>query len=184
MIASQDRSFYFGASDTNTICGKWDTDTFSKWWAVKQGRTANTFKNDAMMAGTYKEHQILEALGIEGLETDKQIIQGRLRVNLDGNTDACIYEVKTHSAEKEFKVSKAYWRQVQVEMYGSGIMSAQIVAYGLVEEDYRNFYKPIDKSRLKFFPIAYDHEFIVKEYLPRLEYLSKCLDEGRFPTWN
>lgn len=180
MIADKDRSYYIGASDTKYVMGNWNTKTFENWWRTKQGIAQNNFTNDAMMAGTAYEHKILESLGIIGLEMDKQIIQDRLRVNLDGNTPYKIYEVKTHKAEKEFKVSKDYRMQVNVEMYASGIYEACIVAYALEEEDYRNFYRPIDPNRLTFHEIPYDDAFIGK-YVKRLAFLTQCLKDGTFP---
>ena len=112
---------------------------------------------------------------------DRQIIIDRLRVNLDGNTKTCIYEVKTHNADKEFKVSKAYWRQAQVEMYASNIHKLYIVSYDLIENDYKNYFNKIDKDRLNYHEIEYDSSFINKEYLPKLRFLTKCLKEGVFP---
>ena len=117
MTQSQDRSNYIGASDTSYVVGNWTTKTFENWWLEKIGIYKNNFSNEATKAGNNYEHKILEALEIEDLEMDKQIIIDRLRVNLDGNTKTCIYEVKTHNADKEFKVSKQYWRQAQVEIY-------------------------------------------------------------------
>ncbi len=181
MIQSQDRSNYIGASDTSFVVGNWKTKTFEKWWLEKIGLNKNNISTEAMKAGNNYEHKILDALGIEDLEKDKQIILDRLRVNLDGNTKTCIYEVKTHKEEKEFKVSKQYWRQAQVEMYASGIHKLYIVAYGLVEKDYLNYFNEIDKNRLELIPVEYDKKFINKEYLPRLEILTKCLKEGMFP---
>lgn len=181
MIQEQDRSGYIGASDTSFVVGNWKTKTFEKWWLEKIGLNKNNISTEAMKAGNNYEHKILDALGIEGLEKDKQIILDRLRVNLDGNTKTCIYEVKTHKEEKEFKVSKHYWRQAQVEMYASGIHKLYIVAYGLVEKDYLNYFNEIDKNRLELIPVEYDKKFINKEYLPRLEILTKCLKEGTFP---
>ena len=151
MIQSQDRSGYIGASDTSYVVGNWKTKSFEKWWLEKLGIAKNDFSNEAIKAGNNYEHKILEALNIEGLQTDKQIIEDRLRVNLDGNTETCIYEVKTHNADKEFKVSKQYWRQAQVEMYASNIKKLYIVAYSLIESDYKNYFNEIDKynRRLK-----------------------------------
>ena len=140
MIQSQDRSYYIGCSDTSVVVGNWKTKTFEKWWLEKLGVNKNSFSNEATKAGNNYEHKILDSLEIEELEKDKQIIIDRLRANLDGNTDTCIYEVKTHNAEKEFKVSKQYWRQAQVEMYASGIHKLYIVAYGLIESDYNNYF--------------------------------------------
>lgn len=181
MIQSQDRSNYIGASDTSMVIGNWQTKSFEKWWLEKLGLHKNTFSSEATKAGNNYEHKILDSLNIEGLEKDKQIIIDRLRANLDGNTDTCIYEVKTHSIDKEFKVSKQYWRQAQVEMYASNIHKLYIVAYGLVENDYNNYFNEIDKERLELIPIEYDKEFIEKEYLPKLNILMKCLKEGVFP---
>lgn len=180
MISSKDRSGYIGASDTSYVMRNWNTKTFDKWWRVKQGIEVSNLSTDAMLAGTAYEHKILDALHIPNLEKDKQIIIGRLRVNLDGNTDAKIYEIKTHSIDKPFKVSAGYRMQVNVEMYASGIKKACIVAYGLEEKDYFNYYRDIDTNRLSYHEIAYDEEFIQK-YEKRLLYLSECLESGKFP---
>ena len=137
-----------------------------------------------MQAGTFIEHRILDALNILDLEKDKQVIKSRLRINLDGNTNDAIYEVKTHQTEKPFKVSKKYKEQVQVQMYGTSIKRAYIVSYGLEEEDYNNFYRDIDQDRLKLHEIKYDVQFINEIYLPRFNYLSECLDKGEFPKWS
>ncbi len=181
MIQSQDRSYYIGASDTSMVVGNWTTKTFEKWWLEKLGLNKNDIKTEAMQTGTNYEHKILGALEIENLEMDRQIIIDRLRVNLDGNTDDCIYEVKTHNIEKEFKVSKQYWRQAQVEMFASNIHKLYIVAYGLQENDYKNYFNEIDKERIKLLPVGYDENFITEEYMPKLEILTKCLKEGVFP---
>ena len=181
MIASQDRSYYIGASDTSMVVGNWTTKTFEKWWLEKLGLNKNDIKTEAMQTGTNYEHKILDALEIENLEKDKQIIIDRLRVNLDGNTDTCIYEVKTHNIEKEFKVSKQYWRQAQVEMFASDIHKLYIVAYGLQENDYKNYFNEIDKERIKLLQVDYDEKFITEEYIPKLEILTRCLKEGVFP---
>lgn len=180
MIADKRRDGYIGASDSGYVMGKWSTKTFEKWWRVKQGFETNDFTNEAMQAGTAYEHKILDALGIPGLEKDKQIIHGRLRVNLDGNTPFKIYEVKTHRADKPFKVSANYRRQVNVQMYASGIYEAEIVAYGLEDADYNNFYRDIDLFRITHHEIPYDDDFI-EEYKQRMLYLSYCLDHGLFP---
>ena len=66
-------------------------------------------------------------------------------------------------------------------MYASKIHKLFIVAYALEEKDYNNYFNKIDKNRLKLLPIEYDKEFIEKEYIPKLEILTKCLKEGVFP---
>lgn len=180
MIADKDRSGYIGASDTGYVMRRWNTKTFEKWWREKQGFVQSNICTDAMKAGTAYEHKILDALNIPGMEKDRQIIQGRLRVNLDGNTILKIYEVKTHAAEKPFKVSADYRRQVNVQMYAFGVREAEIVAYGLEPDDYKNYFRDIDPDRLTFHRIEYDEGFI-KRYLPRLKYLCECLETGKFP---
>lgn len=180
MISDKDRSGYIGASDTAAVMRSWDTKTFARWWRVKQGLETQDFASEAMMAGSAYEHRILDALGIPGLEKDRQIIKGRLRVNLDGNTQEKIYEVKTYRAGKPFRVPLAYRQQVNVEMYASGIYSACIVAYALEEVDYRNFYREIDAARLTVHEIPYDGEFI-RKYEKRMLYLGECLEKGIFP---
>lgn len=181
MIQNQDRSNYFGASDTSFVVGNWKTKTFEKWWLEKIGINKNNLSTEAMKAGNNYEHKILEALEIKDLEMDKQIIIDRLRVNLDGNTSTCIYEVKTYNQNKEFKVSKQYWRQAQVEMYASKIYHLYIVAYGLNENDYKNYFNKIDKERIQLIEVEYDEEFVQNEYLPKLKVLTKCLKEGIYP---
>lgn len=180
MIANKDRSGYIGASDTGYVMRSWGTKTFENWWRIKQGITQSNICTEAMKAGTAWEHKILDALNIPGLEKDRQIIKGRLRVNLDGNTPFEIFEVKTHAADKPFKVSADYRRQVNVEMYGAEIFTARIVSYALLPEDYKNYFREIDPRRIGFHPIAYDEAFISK-YIPRKDYLCWCLETGRFP---
>ena len=182
MIASKDRSNYFGASDTKYIVGNWNTKTFEKWWLIKLGLHQSNFTNESMLAGTNFEHKILDSLEIENLEKDKQIIINKLRVNIDGNTDKKIYEVKTYRYENGFKVPKDYKNQVLVQMYASNIKEACIVAYGLIDSDYKNYFNEIDNERLSFHEIEYDEYFIDEVYLPRLNYLTKCLINGQMPN--
>lgn len=184
MIASHDRSFYIGASDTDKVVGNWKTNTWEKWWLQKIGINQDHFDNRYTIAGTNWEHRILESLRIPDLELDRQFINEdlRLRVNLDGNTPQRIKECKTYKWEKGFKVPKKYREQVQVQMFGSGIHEADIVAYGLVEEDYDNFFREIDPMRLKEHPIEYDSKWIETVYLPRLRVLADCLKKGVFPN--
>lgn len=180
MISSKDRSGYFGASDTNIIVGNWNTKTFDKWWLEKLELHRNSFTNDSMKTGTAYEHKIIDSLGLD-IEKDKQVIKDKLRVNLDGNTKDTIYEIKTYNFTKGFKVSKSYLQQVQVQMYGTGYRKAFIVAYGLIENDYRNFFNEIDKDRLSFHEIEYD-EIFIEQYIEILEYLTECLKKGIYPN--
>lgn len=185
MIASQDRSGWFGASDTRIIMGNWNTKTFQTWWMTKLGLHSGGFVSDAMYAGTYYEHRILDAVG--AVRKDHQILipELLLRVNLDGDGPGRIWEVKTHSADKAFKVSKAYRDQVIVQMFAKKheegkTPKAEIVAYGLAEGDYKNFFHPIDKGRLTRHPVEYDIDFI-GQFIPKVKHLKKCLEEGRWP---
>lgn len=181
MISSNDRSYYIGASDTSYVVGNWNTKSFDKWYGTKLDIYSSDFKNEAMRAGTAYEHRIIDSLGIKGIIKDKQIIKGRLRINLDANTDKTIYEVKTYNFDKGFKVPKKYREQVVVQMYATCIYDAYIVAYGLTEYDYKNFYNDIDQSRISHHKIEYDKDFIENVFFPRFEYLSECLDKGIFP---
>ncbi len=182
MIASKDRSGWFGASDVDKIVGNWNTKTWLDWWLVKIGVARNNVETVAMNAGTHKEHQILEYVS-PFMETDKQILipELRLRINLDGNVVKHIYEVKTHSAKKEFKPSKKQIQQVNVQMFGYETKEADILSYGLTEDDYNNYFLPIDEDRLKYHSIAYDEKFINTVFLPRTTYLAECLINGVLP---
>ena len=182
MIASQDRSGYFGASDVSYIVGNWKTATFEKWWMQKLGINRDHFDNKYTLAGTHYEHRILESLGIP-MELDKQVILEDLkfRVNLDGNDTDTIYECKTYKFDKGFKMPKKYIEQVQVQMFATGFRKAKIIVYGLLEEDYDNYFNPIDPLRRREFTVTYDERWINEVFLPRLKQLAQCLKEGRFP---
>lgn len=182
MIADKDRSGYFGASETDKIIGNYNTATFEKWWMQKLGINRDHFDNKFTLAGTHYEHRILESLGIP-MEMDKQIILEdlKLRVNLDGNTKDTIYECKTYRLEKGFVMPRKYIQQVNVQMFASGLKSGKIVAYGLVEGDYDNFFHEIDPERLSIHTVEYDERWINDVFLPKLKYLAECLKEGRFP---
>lgn len=181
MIASQDRSGWFGASDISKIIGNRKTATWQKWWLQKLGLDTSHFTNPAMTAGTYKEHQILEYIGAE--EMDKQILLPELllRINLDGNSGKTIHEVKTFAWVPDWKPPKHYLQQVNVQMFGHQSGAAEIVAYGLLPEDYDNFFLPIDPLRLMRIPVAYDEEFINGKFLPNLQELAGYLRKGMMP---
>lgn len=185
MIADHDRSGWFGASDTAYIMGNWKTKTFAKWWMQKLGVNDSNFTTRAMNAGTYYEHAILDAIGAPRRDHQILLPELLLRVNLDGDGPGRIYEVKTHGAAKPFKVTKAYWQQVQVQAFAKlteekVIPQVEVVAYALTEADYKNFFNDIDPDRLTRHNVECDQGFI-ETYLPRLEYLADCLKEGRWP---
>lgn len=188
MISTQDRSGWFGASDTSYIMGNWKTKTFKNWWMAKLGINTSHFTNVAMNAGTYYEHAILDVVGAP--RKDHQIIlpEYKLRINYDGDGLGRIDEIKTHSQDKPFKVTKGYLQQVRVQMFGKlktekVMPEARIWAYGLLPEDYRNFFNAIDRERLKPYPIEYDKAFIEK-YLVRILYLKDCMERGVMPDEN
>ena len=182
MIASKDRSGWFGASDVDKIIGNWKTKTWLNWWMQKIGINNDHFDNQYTLAGNHYEHRILESLGIP-MEMDKQVIVEdlRLRVNLDGNTTDCIYECKTTQDAKEFKMPNKYINQVQVQMFASGIHRSKIVVYRLLTEDYDNFFHDIDPRRRMEFTIEYDEQWINSVFLPKLKILADCLKRGVLP---
>lgn len=179
MIRDENRAGWFGASDTARIMGNWDTLTFRLWWLEKLGIRTNHIKTDAMQAGTAYEHKILSAIGINKMDRQIKIHVLRLRVNLDGEDCETITEVKTHKGD--FKVSKAYWQQCQVEMFATR-KQCRIVSYQLTDAEYENFFLPIDECRISTWPIDRDNEFLRCEYLPRLAYLAGCLRRRETPT--
>ncbi len=184
MRHNPDRSGWFGASDTNFVVTKnRDTKSFYYWWLEKLDLHKNEFTSKAMAAGTAWEHKILDAVD-PTIRKDHQIVieKYRLRVNYDGDKNGTIYEVKTHSQDKEFKVTTRYWRQAQVEMYAMKTTNLYIVAYGLIPEEYDNYFLPVDDKRIKFYRVEYDKQWIQNKYLPNLKDLCRALRKGRFPT--
>ena len=192
MISSHDRSGYIGASDVQYVIGNWKTKTWERWWMQKLGINTDHFDNKYTIAGTNWEHRILDSLQYPNLEKDRQFIieDLRLRVNLDGNIPYRIKEVKTYKLDgvsgdinrlKASQCHKRYWNQVQVQMFGSKIFGADIVAYGLEEADYDNFLREIDPERRKEIPVEYDPKWVETVYLPNHIILADCLKRGVFP---
>lgn len=182
MIASKDRSGWFGASDVNYIIGNYATKSFEKFWLEKIALSHSDYTNDAMLAGTHYEHKILDF--IKAPEKDKQIKipELLLRVNLDGNSETTIFEVKTYRYDKGFKVPIKYKRQVWAQLYASQLKKAYIVAYGLIDNDYKNFFNDIDAERLSYFEIEPNDEWIETTFVPCIKYLVDCYHKGIFPT--
>ena len=179
MIHDTDRRGWFGASDTVRVMGRWDTQSFSQWWAVKLGVLREDFSSLAMRTGTAYEHPILKYLGVPVLDRQIRVRPLRLRVNLDGEDAGLITEVKTYGTPA-FRVTRPYWMQCQVEMYAAR-KGCRIVAYRLEAEDYHNWFRPIDPDRLSFWPVEYDRTWVEMAYLPRLKYLAQCLKRGGWP---
>ena len=188
MIADKDRSFYFGASDVVYVMGNWKTKTWEKWWMQKLGINRDHFENEYTKAGTHWEHRILESLNLPGMTLDEQIIieDLRLRVNYDGTTPDMIHECKTYKWETGFKMPQKYIQQVNLQnwarMQKTGRpFRAEVVAYGLEAEDYKNYLRPIDINRRQQIPVPYDHAWVESKYLPRHMILLDALVKGVFP---
>lgn len=187
MISSKDRSYWIGASDTKYVMGDWTGDVFYNWMLEKMGLRTNNFSSVALAAGTHWEHKILDYVGAKRKDHQILIPELRLRVNLDGDSDTHIYEVKTFRHEKGFEIYRAYWQQVQVQMYakrmetGREDITAEISAYGLIEDDYMNYFREIDPDRISRHFIKYDDVFI-GWYLKRVKRLCEHLNKGEFPN--
>ena len=187
MIKNQNRAFWFGASDTATIMGNWETETFKEWWLVKLGINHNTVKTWAMDCGNLMEVPIIRFIE---KEEGRKIKIGthpyykpslRLRCNYDGLRQDEVIEIKTTS--KGFKkIPKNYWQQCQVLMYMKGKKRTALYEYRMTDNDYLNpYFQNIDKTRLIRHEIPFDKGFIEREYLPRLRYLATALKSKKFP---
>lgn len=185
MIRDHDRSGYIGASDVRYVMGSWKGKTFENWWLEKLGLRVNRFENQYTRAGNAWEHRILRALNIPNMVMDAQFINEplKLRVNLDGNTENCIYEVKTYRYQPGWQVPRHYFWQVQVQMLCSGIHRAELVCYGLRPDDYR-LAGSVDPARLKRINVAYDPLWLDRQYLPRHRVLAECLKRREYPQKN
>ena len=186
MIKNQDRSKWFGASDTAIMLGRIETATFSQFWGVKLGLIVGGYNNKAMQLGNLLEHAIIDKIAeITGQAIRKgkfpSYRRHRLRVNYDGLTRDAVIEVKT--SEKGFdKVPKNYWMQCQVLMYAKHRKQCELWLYRVTNDDYRNpYFAEIATERLAKFEIPYDAEWIANTYLPRLRYLSRCLRRWEYP---
>ena len=161
MIHDYDRSGWFGASDARYIMADSQaSQSWEEWWKIKCGVTkGNFYGNIYTKAGNTFEHSILKTYKPSVL-FDKQILIPHLclRVNLDGNTEDTIYEVKTYQIDKGFKVTDAYYYQAQIQMlawnlepsivfkdcegcpdvYGKNLplKNHYILAYGLYPDEY------------------------------------------------
>ena len=192
MITDHDRSGWIGASDVQYVIGNWRTKTWEKWWMTKLGLNRKHFENESTKAGTNWEHKILDSLHIDGMEKDKQILLPEilLRVNLDGNTAGRIYECKTYKIGSNSASVRqleqgicppGYRNQGQVQMYASKIYGADVVAYGLLPEDYNNYLRAVDPGRWKLIPVTYDPTWIEKVYLPKHRVLCEALKRRSWP---
>lgn len=177
----------FGASDTHYIMGNWETATFMNWWQTKMGVKVNDFRNVYTIAGTYKEHQLADWYEQKykcRLVRDRRVkVRGtKLVVNLDSETKDTVVEIKTYKqTDKDWQVPKNYWMQVQVQIFATK-KKGKILAYALTEEDYNNFYLPIEDERVSEHEIEFDKVWVETEYLPREKYLEWCLKKRKTPN--
>jgi len=183
MIQSKNRAFWMGASDMDFVMGNWTTATFKKWWLEKLGIHQNDIQTKAMMVGNAFEGKVLDT--IPGIIKNTQIIipELRLRVNLDGNTQDHIYEVKT--TKNEYKLTKSHWRQTQAEMLAWKLKYGEypeltLLSYQGTDQEYQNYFTPIDPGRLKQHPVSPDEAF-AEECIKRLEKLTDALNRGVLP---
>lgn len=195
MISNNDRSGYFGASDTDKVlAANYTTKTFKQWWAVKLGEQEPEFHGNVYTdAGNRYEHAILKTIN-ENMTLDRQIIVDKylLRVNYDGDYNGTIYEVKTHKSDREYEISTTHRRQTQVEMFAYKTMMEElklppfkrlyIVSYALFPDEYYGETVEVDFNRIKFHEVEYDKHFIKGEYLPKLKEKARALKKGKFIT--
>ena len=186
MIASKDRRFWIGASDTYYVMGNPKTKTWKEWYLEKLGLRTSEVSTKAMKVGNAYEHKIIDAAAPRA-EKDAQIIieELGLRVNYDAIDGERIIEIKTYSSE-EFKVSKRYKLQAQAEMFAakrSGRIETPelyIVAYKVTEAEYLDYFRDIDPARLSWHKVEWDEAFM-QEYEARLRYLHECIEKGVMP---
>lgn len=183
---SESRIGIFGASETALIMSNHRNKTYQTFLKQKAGLIEREeLDNKYITAGNVLEHLIIDYIAFKydlSIEKDKQCfdIENNLRVNLDGNTSECVYEIKTRTNGKRFsdkKPPKNYWQQVQVQMYASGVRQGKLVVLYLYEEDYElenmlGF--EIKDENVVIYDIECDPDFI-KEYLKELKLANKRL---------
>ena len=168
MIHDYDRRYWFGASDGKYIFSDERSKSWHDWWDVKCGKSEQNFKgNIYTKAGNTFEHSILKAVAPNAV-FDRQIIvpELKLRVNLDGNTEDEILEVKTYQYGKPFRVHDGYFYQAHLQMLAWNmesyinwvdcdsrpdlkkknptLKSHKIIAYGLYPDEYYGSYSAED----------------------------------------
>lgn len=169
------------------MMGRFDTRSFSDFWALKCGYDVPGYHSVYMDAGNAYEIPVIRE--VERV-TGRRIRPGRralytprlrLRVNYDGLTRDRLIEIKT--AKRAFsRVPRGYWMQCQVLMYRTGRRVCELWLYVMKPEDYSMLWFPgIDPERLRRYEIEYDRDWIESRYLPRLRYLAHCLRWGTWP---
>lgn len=194
MIHDNDRSYYFGASDTRYIMAKnHNSQSWRYWWNVKLGvERASSFNTIYTEAGTRYEHHIADYVSPDGIVDGQIIIEKlRLRVNYDVWDNGKIIEIKTHQKDKPYEVTKEHWMQTQIEMYAYREMAAklelpkfrgcEIISYSLEPYEYHLLDEEIiiNPAMIQRHPIEYDREWITREFLPILKTLAKGLKKNK-----
>ena len=189
MIHDDDRSYWFGASDSQKIITpNHSTKTWQSWWRVKVGIDEPEFTgNKYTDAGIKFEHPILECFD-KDINKDRQLYLEdlRLRANYDGDKNGVIYEVKTHGADKPFEITPYIEAQVQTQMYvwqqcRDDFKGLYILSYGLTEHDYNCDTPEVDFNRIKVHKVKYK-KGNVRRFLKCIKPLVEELDEMRKPS--
>lgn len=189
MIQDNDRSYWFGASDSyKVISPNHNTQTWQNWWRVKCGVEEPTFTGNIYTeTGQKFEHPILDCFD-KAINKDRQIYLDdlRLRVNYDGDKDGIIFEVKTHKIEKPFEITPYIEAQVQTQMYvwktaRDDFRKLYILSYGLTDQDYQCDEPTVDFGRIKVHEVKYKKGH-VKRFLKCLKPLVEELDSMRKPS--
>ena len=186
----------FGASDTKKMFMGFHTKGFQEFWAKKTGELVSTdAPNKYMLAGSLLEQDVLNCisknLGIEIVHCSVPYVyydNEKLQVNLDGLYDHDIYEVKCCQYEDVFlgKVTSEKWyeKQVVVQMFVTGFDKGYLAYYGMLPFEYDAEFltmPEIDFERIDIREVVYDEAWLKNDYVPKLEFLSRCLDDGVKP---
>lgn len=205
MIHDFDRSGYFGASDIKYIMAtNRTTKSWIDWWSVKLGDSPGySYNNIYTRAGTLYEHPIVDAID-PSIIKDGQIIyeKYKLRINYDGYLDGNILEVKTYQDKDEFEEPSRnakgkffqYWGQCQLqafvykelaeEWFLPPFKSITLASYPLHVDEYNVETEEdaiVDPSRIQFWEIKYDKDWIKNECLPRVRELARALRKKKSP---
>jgi len=190
MINSSDpRTNIFGASDTQKMLMGLNTKGFKEFWYVKTGEIESDFvPNKYTLAGDLLEEPVLKTIHNNMELSPVCRYNDYLRANLDGLHNDTIYEIKCCNYESVLftgvKKDKWYRKQVQVQMFVSGIRKAKLCYYAVMPHEYETGFllcAEIDSDRIFTHDIEYDKEWIEEVYLPRFEFLCKCIEDNVYP---
>lgn len=187
MISSLSRSYWFGASDASKVLtSNQKSYSWCKWWEEKTGGEHSGFSNVYTRAGTMYEHPILETIGLDEVDMDRQIYipELRMRINLDGDKDGIIYEVKTHKPDKTFEITDSIYAQCQVQMFAyqnckenelPDFQGLRVVSCPIL--DYDEVY--INPKLIKIHKVKYSRGFMRRYMKKHMILLKRLLAEER-----